>query len=220
MKKTEIEFFLDSIDTEEKLRLIDSFMESIKYTEKIVQETTKWLAILVFLYYLLTNRFLEGFEIFGAKLSRFEFVEKYFPFGVSCLIFLYTIATIHKAKCIKNYEILFSKIYIKEKDFLKYVPYLTRIVLPFGFYRELENNENSGCLKQFINFMYFSPLLIIQLLPYFFMYDSLKELYFQYWAEPYIKLIFFSSLTFILAAWIKFIEFIVKGVNETLEIKY
>lgn len=219
MKKKEVELFLESLNTEERLKLLDGYMESIRYTEKIVHETTKWLAILVFLYYLLTNEFLEGFEIFGAKLSRFEFVEKYFPFGVSCLIFLYTITVIHKAKCVKNYETLFSKLYIKEHIFLKFVPYLTRIVLPFGFYRELENNENSGCLTQFVNFLYISPIIIIQLLPYIFIYDSLKELYYEYWNEPYIKLIFFSSIWFVLAGWIKFIEFIVKGVNEELRIQ-
>jgi hypothetical protein len=217
MKKKEKEIFLDSLDREERSKLLDGYMESIRYTEKIVQETTKWLAILVFLYYLLTNKFLEGFEVFGARLSRFEFVEKYFPFGVSCLIFLYTIAAIHKAKCISNYEILFSKIYVKEKRFLEHVPYLTRIVLPFGFYRELESNEKTGCLTQFLNFMYISPVLILQLLPYFFIYYSLKELYFQYWEEPYIKLIFFSSIWFVLAAWIKFVVYLVKGVNEAIK---
>lgn len=217
MNREEKELFLDSLNKDEQFRLLDGYVESIRYTEKIVQETTKWLAILVFLYHLLTNKFLEGFEVFGARLSRFEFVEKYFPFGVSCLIFLYTIAAIHKAKCINNYEILFAKIYVKEKKFLDYVPYLTRIVLPFGFYRELENNEKTGCLTQFLNFMYISPVLILQLLPYFFMYYSLRELYFQYWEEPYIKLIFFSSIWFVLAAWIKFIVFIVKGVSEAIE---
>jgi len=211
--------FLESLQYEEKLKLLDSYVDSIKYTEKYILIITKWLAILVFLYYLLSNKLLEGFEIVGVKFNNYEFVEKYFPFAVSCLILFYIVAGLHKAKCINNYENLFQNIYLDDQNLWKSINYHANLLLPFGVFREIQSTKNDGCFYQFLSWISLFPILIIQLLPYIFMYDSLKNIYQTYWNDPYIKLVFFATIWFVLLGIIKFCLYIIKSVNEDLEVQ-
>lgn len=218
MKSKDVNTFYGDLNREEKIELLDSYMESVKYTEKFILGTTKWLSLLVFLYYLLTNKILEEFEISGAKFSKFEFVEKYFPFAVSCLILFYVIAAIHKAECNRNYTILFKHLYLKNINNKNYIEYHTILLLPFGFFKDLQKSQRS-CLSQFLSLASFIPIMMLQLLPYFFMYESLKKIYQFYWEEPYIKLVFFSSIWFVFLSIIKFIYYIVNGVIEEISKK-
>lgn len=215
MNSLKTESYIGNIPKDRLPLVYEALLDAIKRCESYILVISKWLILVVFLYFLFSAGVINEIEISGAKVNLEMYFEVLVPVIASLLILFYIVTAIHKAECVKSYNIVFLEIFGNDCSNTSEFESLSIQTLPISILNRLLNQNNmktpKGC---FYNILIIFPLSLIQLLPYVFIVYSLSIIIKHHWELGLAKSSFYFSCFFIVLGFILFFNTIYKGVKE------
>ncbi|MDF2478255.1 MAG: hypothetical protein K0S24_3738 [Sphingobacterium sp.] len=211
--------YISKVNKENKTLLLEYLRDSYKTTENYVLTITKWIAFLIFIYFLFKTESISNIEINGASVDLNSSFELLIPLASSLLILFYIVSSIQKGEILKTYRLLFMEIYGIDGENNSFERVCGQ-TLPGGLLNKIISNGRSIDNKTTIlNMLISLPLALVQLLPIVFTVYSLSIILNQYWEIGVAKVIFFISCTFLVYGIWLFLQYLYIQVIEQLALK-
>lgn len=193
--------FIENIDESKLQDLYDKTYNKVQNLENRTKTLITYTIIIILLYFISSNVIIESFQIGPVSISDISVMTKLFPIIFSYLIYELVANSAHKSEVNSTLSFIFFKINKTHIDDKKTDRNLSRIFLPYATWNEaLRINifGKIGCF--FISIIILLPIFSLIILPIYFEYILLKDLFLNYFNDAFGKISFFLSL------WLSFIS--------------
>lgn len=167
---------------------------------KKIDRTSLYLIVVVLLYFLLARSSVEKFSIGPFEIKDITIISQLLPVLFAYFLFDLVITSNHKTEVYTTVKALFLSFYkqnITIADFDKNRNnFFTRVLLPFSFTTDLSRLFSGktpiavGCAGIIIAL----PTLALYLLPFYFEYYMLRDIYQRYYELPIAKVSFYLTI--------------------------
>lgn len=189
--------YINGLDETQRPQLLESLKESLNQTESYLISITKWIVILVFVFFLFKSGQMQEFEVSGLKLNLVTYFDRFYPPALAGLILAYSIISIHKAQVGVAFSLVFNSIYGVAEDSSNEQIY--KLLTPVGLLNKMvtisDGKKVSGC---FLNIIASLPLTLIQLIPIIIVCFGLNKIWVNHFGDLIGKTVFFLTSYFLL----------------------
>ena len=201
MKDAEIEKFISSNNDENISFYLSTIIDKLKDISKENNKLGIFMVVIILLYYLIENSIAKSVNIGPISIEDLTKIQIFIPAFFAFLILRFKVINSHKAELLKlSKKITEQKFRIENSNIEpEFTDDFTRTLLPLSLYEEInklnyKGTSFVGCIGAMITF----PLtIILVLIPYFFEFLWLRELYWKF-SEFNI----YEKATYIVTIWI------------------
>lgn len=201
MKDSEVSDFLSSNDDSNISFYLSTIIEKLKEISKENNKIGVFMIVVIFLFYLIENSIARSINIGPITIDDLTAIKVFIPLIFAFLILRYKIINSHKAELIKISKKITEHKFSIENSNVKpeFTDDFTRSLLPLSLYEEVNKLNYKGasfigCLGAILTF----PItIIITLIPYFFEFLWLRDLFYGF---PNFNL--YEKASFILTIWV------------------
>ena len=200
MLKEDIMKFLKDNQDEKLMDFYNKTYEKLKDLNRKIDELTLLLGFIVLLYFIVSKTSVSSFSVGPVTISDITIITKLLPVIFGILLLDLAITSGHKAELLTTVKFTFLSLYkqdVDPKDLEEgKLNVFTRVILPFSYSSELLKFSSgkfsfvSSCLGTIL----FLPLLSFILLPFYFEYYMLREIYHNYYSTTIGKISFYFSI--------------------------
>jgi hypothetical protein len=182
--------FISENETNELLpAYFDKCYENLKDLNKSEEKFTVGLVLLVFLHIVFSKDSISSLNIGPISVKDISIIPKLLPILTTYVLFnMYAIEK-HKANvlnAIKIYSYTFYKQDYKSEHLKKMrTTFITKLYLPFSFSVVISSllDEKPSLIKSIMGFIILLPTIVLGLLPFYFLYQMLKTIFYKYYDD-------------------------------------
>jgi hypothetical protein len=199
LKEDILKFIIDNQD-EKLMDFYNKTYEKLKDLNRKIDRLTLFLGIIVLLYLVASKATIASFSIGPVSLSDISLIVKLLPILFAALLLDLAITSGHKAELQTTVKFIFLSLYKQEVDPKDLedgkLNLFSRIIMPFSYSSELLKFSSSkvsilsGCFGTIL----FVPLLSFILLPFYFEFYMLREIYLNHYNSTVGKISFYLSI--------------------------
>lgn len=216
----ELEYFVSNNSPERVDEYFKTSISKIEPLTKKLNDATKWMTVILILYFFFIEGILNEITILGVKVEDWKIFRPFFLPVFCSISFYYMVVTINREEIRYLVKILFNtrfNVVVDNKNWLagNNVIDLQRFYFPFSFRYEIDKLKGKK-LFGWTDLLYAIPFLIFQWIIFAFLKNEVKYAFKNidtYWFSKYV----FVLSCFLLLAWLwVFMIMIVKGVRSKL----
>lgn len=198
----------------------DKSYAKLQELNKRIDRTTLYLIVVTLIYFLLANSSVSGFTIGPFTINDISIIAQIIPVVFAYLLFDLMISSIHKTEVYITVKMLFLSFYIQEikiEDFDKNKNnFFTRVLLPFSFTTDLSRlfTGKTPVMVGCFGIMIALPVLALYILPFYFQFYMLKDIYDKFYHHTFGKISFFLTLYINLVILFYYIKVVINNYHD------
>ena len=204
MRKEELIKFINDNQGPYLIDFYNKAYDKLKSLNQRIDKLSLYLLVLVFIYFISSKSAISSFSIGPISMSDISLITILIPLLFSWVLLDLVMTSSQKSELFTTVKFLFLNIYkqpftSKDLEVGRFNAF-TRIILPFSYSSEISKFSSGkislsmGCLGIII----FLPILFVLLLPIYFEYYMLKEIYNNHFNLTISKISFYLSIWLIL----------------------
>lgn len=180
-----IEDFIENNPPEKQKEYNDYLLTKLKDTSDLNNKVSLYMIALVVLYFFFKSSTIKDVDLSFMKIEKFDIIAQLTPPVFALLLLYYMIINAHRAEMIQFSRILTYGLYKNTIESIYTVVYaeantFARLIQPFSFWLEMSKWDVNG-KASFGDALLRLPVILVLLLPFIFLFYSLKVLCTQYW---------------------------------------
>jgi len=193
--------FVENIEESKLQDIYDRTYTKVQGLDSRIKILILYIVIVVFLYIVSSNVSFGSFQIGPISITDISVLSKLFPVIFSYLMFELVTTTAHRSEVNSTLNFIFFKLNKHEIGERENKEALSRIFLPYTTWNEALRINTSGKLGcVFFGILILLPIFSIIILPLYFEYLLLKDLFTNYFDDT------FGKLSFCLSVWLTIIS--------------
>lgn len=204
MNRQELLNFISENNNELLLNFYDKTYIKLADLNKRIDKLTGYLLLVVFLYLVMSKASFESFQIGPVIISDMTIPVKLLPILFAYLLCDIVVTSGHKSEVFTTVKFISLALY-KQKLIPKELEndrngLMIRMLLPFSYSMELLkfNRENTGCVPVFLGIIVSIPLLSLMILPFYFEYYMLRDIFQNHYNDLFGKISFYFTIWIVL----------------------